>query len=239
MTADKLLNELKLEGKALSVMLTNTETTPSRPRNGLCTLSLLNRALNGETLMFDGQYLSCPGAARGMGFCDGVPKIKGGFGHFISYGAGENFPVGERVKKNPEIGEDMLHRQPQDVLDGYKCITVKPYEAGDDAALVSFCANPDQLSGLIQLFSYRTGAYDNVIAPLCSGCASIFRIPLGELQRETPRAVIGNVDALSRPHFDKGTFFFTIAAKAFGEMLEDADTCFFTTFNWKGIKERL
>ena len=239
MTADKLLNELKIDGKALSVILTNTEAAPDRPKDGFCTLSLLNRALKGETLCFDANQLSCPGAARGMGFYDGEPKIRGGFGHFISYGAGQGFPEGERVKKAPEIGEDMLSLQPRDVLNGCKYITVKPYEAGDDISLVSFCVNPDQLSGLIQLFSYRTGEYDNVIAPLCSGCASIFRVPLGELKREKPRAVIGNVDALSRIHFDKGTFFFTIPAKAFREMLEDADSCFFTTFNWKGIKKRL
>ena len=239
LTANRLLRELKLEGKALSVILTNDEATQDRPRDGFCTLALLGRALGGETLCFDSHALSCPGAKRGFGFCDGTPKIRGGFGHFISYGAGEGFPEGERVKKTPEIGENMLGLQPRDVLGRYRYIVVKPYQKGDGRSLVSFYADPDQLSGLVQLFSYRTGEYDNVIAPLCSGCASIFRIPLGELKREKPRAVIGNIDAFSRVHFDKDKFFFTVSAKAFDQMLEDADTCFFSTGNWKGIKERL
>ncbi|MCL2033124.1 MAG: DUF169 domain-containing protein [Oscillospiraceae bacterium] len=239
MTVNKLLDELKLAGNALSIILTNDEAPPDRPEGGFCTLSLLKRALNGETLCFGGHKLSCPGAKRGMGFCDRLPDIKGGFGNFISNGAGEGFPEGERIKKSPEIAESMIDMQPQDVLNGCGHIIVKPYETGDAASLISFYANCDQLSGLIQLFSYRTGEYDNVIAPLCSGCASIFRIPLGELKREKPRAVIGNVDSFSRVHFDNDRFFFTVSAKAFGEMLEDAHTCFFATSNWKSIKERL
>jgi len=242
MSADYLLKELKLEGKAMSIILSNDEATPERPRDESCSLSLLKRAMSGETLCFDGfdgKKMSCPGAMRGMGFYDGIPQIKGGFGNFISNGAGEGFPEGERVKMTPETGEEMMRLQPSDVLGGFKYIVVKPYERGDGASAVTFIANPDQLAGLIQLFCYRSGEYDNVIAPLCSGCASIFRIPLGELKREKPRAVIGNVDTLARVHFDKNTFFFTVPLKAFEEMIEDAKTCFFTTFNWEGVKDRL
>ena len=164
---------------------------------------------------------------RGMGFYDGLPQIRGGFGNFISHGAGEGFPEGEKVKMTPETGEAMMRLQPADVLNGFKYIVVKPYEKADNASVVTFIANPDQLAGLIQLFYYRTGEYDNVIAPLSSGCASIFRIPLGELKREKPRAVIGNVDTLARVHFDRNTFFFTVPMKAFMEMLKDAENCFF------------
>ena len=237
MSVEYLLKELKLEGKALSIILTNDEAVSERPRDAHCILSLLKRAMSGETLCFDGKKMSCPGAMRGMGFYDGIPQIKGGFGNFISNGTGKG--DGEKVKITPETGEEMMRLQPMDVLRGFRYIVVKPYEKGDDAAAVTFIATPDQLAGLIQLFYYRTGEYDNVIAPLCSGCASIFRIPLGELKREKPRAVIGNVDTLARVHFDKDTFFFTVPMKAFMEMLKDAETCFFTTFNWKGVKERL
>ena len=81
-----LFKELKLEGKVLSIVLTNDEATPERPRDAECTLSLLKRALSGETLCFDGKRMSCPGAVRGMGFSDSPPQIKGGFGNFISNG---------------------------------------------------------------------------------------------------------------------------------------------------------
>ncbi|MCL2011116.1 MAG: DUF169 domain-containing protein, partial [Synergistaceae bacterium] len=72
-----LLKELKLEGKALSIIVTNDEATPERPRDAQCTLSLLKRALSGETLCFDGKKMSCLGAMRGMGFYDGLPQIRG------------------------------------------------------------------------------------------------------------------------------------------------------------------
>lgn len=239
MKANDFFKELNLENKALSITLAKSGTTPENPRERGCSMKLLNRAVNGEAICFNQQSLSCPGAARGMGFFDGCPQIKGGFGYFISYGAGEGFPEGERMKNTPETAMEMLQNQPVDVLGGYDFIIVKPYEEQDNASLVSFLAEPDQLSGLIQLFSYRTGAYDNIIAPMCSGCASVFRIPLGELKRENPRAVIGSIDSFSRVHFDKNTFFFTIPAKSFHEMLDDADNSFLIASSWKGVKQRL
>ena len=78
MNMHSLLNELKLEKKALSIILTNDEIITDRPIGERYTLSLLKRAMDGETLCFDGKKLSCSGAKRGMGFYDGIPNIKGG-----------------------------------------------------------------------------------------------------------------------------------------------------------------
>ena len=239
MKTEEFLKELKLENKALSIILSDDESVSEPPRGNGCSLPLLNSALKGETVHIRPTDLSCPGAVRGFGFSDECPETKGGFGLFISHGAGEGFPEGERLKKDPETAVEMLNNQPVNVLGGQTSIIIKPCEEGDAAELVSFLAEPDQLSGLVQLFSYRTGAYDNVISPLCSGCASIFRIPLGELKRENPRGVIGNIDMVGRMFFDRNEFFFTIPMRAFREMLEDADNSFLFTSGWKGVKKRL
>jgi uncharacterized protein (DUF169 family) len=239
MKTNEFLKELKLENKALSIILSNDEVVMEQHKSRGCSLAMLNRALKGETVHISGCGFSCPGAVRGFGFCDKYPDIKGGIEYFLSYGAGEGFPKGERIKNNPETAKKMLNNQPIGVLDGNNSIIIKPYEEGDDAKLVTFLAQPDQLSGLVQIFSYRTGSYENVIAPLCSGCASIFRIPLGELKRENPRGVIGNIDMVGRSFFDSNTFFFTIPLKSFCEMLEDADGSFLFSFGWKDIRKRL
>ena len=236
------LTELRLTGKILAFILSNEETNKypaAQESGGGCSLSLLNRAFSGETLSFDRHNLSCPGAARGMGFSDDMPQIKGGIGNFLSNGAGAGFPPGERIKNTPETGEQLMALQPLDVLDGYRTIIVKPYEKSDNAALVTFLVTPDQLSALIHLFTYRTGEYDRVIAPMSSGCAAIFRIALGERKRAHPRAVIGNIDIYTRPYFAADTFFFTIPHESFRNMLSDADTCFFRSHIWKGVQKRI
>ena len=194
MNHKELAQELNLQTRILSVARKNNIEAADPVKAG-CTLRGLNKVLNdGETIVLSAKTTSCRGGNRGFGFDDELPPTPGGVGLFLSCGAGEGFPAGERIKATPEIGEQMLLNQPMNVLNGNEFIEIKPYEDGDMLDLVSFLVNPDQLSALVTLFSYRSIDYDNVIAPMLSGCASIFRIPFGEIGREKPRAVIGNMD---------------------------------------------
>lgn len=234
-----LAKELKLEDKILSITATNNSEVTSSIKSG-CTLKALNLAINnGETIFISEATISCSGAKTGFGLYDGLPKIPGGFGNFIAQGAGKGFPPGERIKATPQIGEKMLLGQPQDVLSNYDFLRIKPYCEDDQADLVTSLVNADQLSALVHLFNYRKTGYDTIIAPMTSGCASIFRIPLGELKLDNPRGVIGNLDIFSRPHFDKDTFFFTVPEKDFRKMLEDADESFLIAPIWNGVRKRL
>ncbi len=239
MNLNDFLSELNLNGRALSISLEDQLPGDNAAQKNACTLSLLQDALAGKTVCFHGGMKGCPGAMRGMGFFDGVPPIKGGFGNFIANGCGEGFPEGERIKQSAEIGEEMLASQPTGVLDGKQYIVVKPLDVESASALVTFLCTPDQLSALIHLFCYRRSDYDSVIAPMSSGCASLFRIPFDESKKENPRAVIGNVDIFSRVIFDKNSFFFTIPTKIFRQMLEDADTSFITAKKWKELHARI
>ncbi len=235
----RFLQDLRLTNKVLSITISSTQVPVSAKSKYFCSIALLNDALMGETLCFHAETKGCPGAKRGMGFDDGVPGIKGGFGNFIANGCGEGFPEGERIKQTAEIAENMLELQPTNVLESNSYLIVKPYETTDAAACVTFLCNSDQMAALIHLFCYNKGDYDNVIAPMSSGCASIFRIPLDERKKENPRAVIGNVDLFSRVHFPKGSFFFTIPAESFRQMLADADNSFMSREKWKELRERI
>ena len=234
----KLSEALNMKTGFLSIKRVSVAGAETRAEKG-CTLKILYRAFAGEPLYFSAENITCSGAAAGFGFVDRLPDIPGGFGHFISYGRGEGFPPGERVKCSPEVGEAMFLNQPKDVMDWFNAVYIKPYEPGDSADTVTALVTPDQLSTLIHIFCFRKAGYDNVIAPMVSGCASVFRIPFGELKREDPRAVIGNIDVFSRPHFEKDMFFFTVSGKDFEAMLADADESVLTAHIWKGIKSRL
>ncbi|MEG0295161.1 MAG: DUF169 domain-containing protein [Clostridium sp.] len=229
---------LKLNNKVISVSRINDMNCSDEIKAG-CTLSILNESFNGKTIVFTSEMKSCSGAIRGFGFKDGFPNVPGGFGMFLTTGAGKGCPPGERIKCSTDIAEEMLLSQPTDVMNGHTAILTKPYEDSDSADLVISLVNPDQLSALIHLFNYRKTDYDNVIMPMVSGCASVFRIPFDELKRDNPRAVVGNVDVFSRPHFEKDTFLFIVPHKDFKNMLSDADRSFLFAPIWNGVKKRL
>jgi len=239
MKIDEFLQRFHITRPALSFTRVIFEDTPPDLDKGCIFQSALHRAFDGEVIHLTTGSGVCRGANTGLGLVDGLPAIPGGFGYFISYGAGEGFPPGERIKCNPEVAEKMLLDQPQKVMDGFNAVRVKQWEPADNADTVCFLVNPDSLSGLIHLFNFRRSDYDNIIAPMTSGCASLFRIPFGEMLRESHRAVIGNVDITSRPHFDADTFFFTVSNSDFLNMLDDAEESIIAAPYWKRLEKRI
>ncbi|MDR3343567.1 MAG: hypothetical protein LBT14_12450 [Treponema sp.] len=134
--------------------------------------------------------------------------------------------------------EDLTHEDlARDVRAPFDAIEFKPYQAGDLPDLVTALVDADRLAILTQ--RYRTAAWDEVILPMSSGCASIARIPLGELRSAALRAVIGNCDRMPRQFFDPSTFFFTTPGVRFAEMLTDADRSFLGAPMFSGVKKRL
>lgn len=233
------LQELQLEGRVLAITRREDAQGASTIRRG-CSLAALTRALDGEAVVFTADNMECSGASSGFGFSDDLPPIPGGFGHFLSCGRGKGYPSGERIKRTPELGEQMMFGLPQNVMEGFTSIEVSPYREGGQPDTVSCLVNCDQLSALIHLYCYESDAYDNVIAPMVSGCASVFRIPFGELARGVDaRAVIGGVDVFSRPHFPADTLFFTMPGTTFARILSLLDESMLASPIWRGVQRRL
>lgn len=241
MTFSQFAELLKLEGKTLALRrLTQAEVSAVTPVSEGCALRALHRAMAGETVTFLPEAIGCKGALSGMGFSDDLPPIPGGYGYFLSYGRGEGFRPGERLKCCPEVAEEMIHLLPQKMMKGYAALQVKPYTQEEAAEVALFFVTPDQLSALVNLFHYRKSTHDSVILSATSGCSSMFRVPYGELNKESPRAVVGNLDIFSRPHFDQNLLTFAVPGEDLSQMLEDADSCFFLTPQWRhGIAPRL
>jgi uncharacterized protein (DUF169 family) len=238
MTFEALAQELKLAAPFVAITRIKTGTGDSPVKNG-CTLRVLNDVFAGRRVVVTESETTCRGARTGFGFFDGLSDIPGGMGYFLSVGRGEGFPVGERLKCSPEIAEAMILNQPKNVLEGFDAIEIKPYRTGDNPDLVLALVDPDRLSAMTILYSYRSASADTVIMPMSSGCASVFRIPFGELRNPVPRAVIGNGDVMSRQYFDPASFFFIMPGRRFAEMLEDADTSFLFAPMFSKVKKRL
>ena len=240
-----LCSELKL-GRPIAVILSDTMPEGAKPFTpgksySNCSLNALKLAQAGEAICFSPDSPGCPGMKFGLGFVDEIKTPgAGGFEYFLSCGKGPGFPEGEKVKKTPETAIKFHATLPKKVH-GSKYITFKPLTGNDlpIARLVVLLANPDQLSALIHLYSYESGAYDEVFAAMCSGCASIMRIPLAEVEKEAPRGVIGLVDIFTRPNFEPDLFALTVSIRKFMEMEENAKNCFLQAFVWSGVKKRL
>ena len=229
--------ELGIVGKVLSITRKQSGEAYNPVREG-CALRALNNAMDGETIILSRDNIQCPGGLYGFGFQDDV-KIPGGYGHFISYGAGDGFPPGMRLKRNPEIAERGSRNAPKNVMDGYSYIEIKPYRQNDDPDLVTMQVNPDQLSAMNMLFYFGKDCADATVFPAGSGCSTVFLLPFAELRSSNPRAVIGNADITARDYFKADTLFFTVSGKAFAEMLRDADESFLTMPAWNKLKSRI
>ena len=138
-----------------------------------CIFNGIAKVFQGEPLILGPNSSKCPGFKVNGGFIDGLPKTPGGFGKFLSYGAGEGFPPGERLKCNPEISEKFILGLPQNVMEGANAIRLEPYNDSLNPDLVICFVTPDQLSALVTLHGYEKTGYDTTITGCLAGCASL------------------------------------------------------------------
>jgi len=218
-------SELGLAGRALSITRL-AEAEGDRLVESGCNIAPFARILAGEAAIFTADVLTCVGAPSGFGYNDEAV-----------YDA-ESKSVGTMLKYSPDVAYASQLNRPLGVMEGFRAIEVKPLEEGDEPDTVCFFANPDQLAGLIMLYTYRMSEYDRVIGPFSSCCAAIFRLPFGEMRSEKPRAVIGLIDS-ARLNFEADALSLTVPASGFRQMLEDADGFFAKRFLWDRLKARI
>ena len=238
MSYQEFLNETRLDHHVIAVTrITASEADQSKIPG--CIFKNISKVFEGETLILGPASSKCPGFKTNAGFIDGMPMTPGGFGNFLSNGAGEGFPPGERMKCNPAVSEAFILGLPQNVMDGANAFRLEPYDESLDPDLVICFATPDQLSALTVLHAYERTAYDTAITGCMAGCASIFRVPLGEARHTPSRAVIGNLDLAERHLLDKKLISFTVSGADFKQMLDNTSKCFFHAPMWRPLRKRI
>lgn len=207
-----------------------------------CVVSLFGAAARGRTAAVSRETVRCSGAVVGLGFGCAWDKVPGGIEYFLSTGRGEGYPEGEGYKKNPELAREAVSKFPITDIP-HKYVVFKPI--GDvnvqieKPVLVSFLANPDQLSALVVLANYRRPSNDNVIVPFASGCSQVCLIPYHESLKAEPRAVVGLTDVTVRPLVDSEVLSFTVPYRMFVEMEEDVTGSFLEKRSWAKVAERI
>jgi hypothetical protein len=174
-------------------------------------------------------------------------------------GGGVGLCLGNTYKPNSEFMENLLADEEgylksrelvREFIDSFRYVDIpaeyvifEPLQNIDpereEPVLVSFPVNADQLSALAVLINYRRTGNENVAAPFGAGCQSVCVIPYNESRKESPRAIIGNMDLSSRKVLPPEILTFTVPFRTFLEMEEDVPGSFLEKKTWARIVKRI
>jgi uncharacterized protein (DUF169 family) len=241
----RISRELKLQFSPVAILFSN-----DRPDKAIqfvkgkwgCVVSLLTAASREKTAVVDRETCGCLGGKVGLCFGDAYRDFEGGIDYFLSTGRGEGYREGEAYIRTPELARTKIAQMPiADIPFTY--VIFKPLEKviekEETPILVSFYANPDQISALTVLANYGLPGIDNVIVRFGAGCHSICMLPFHESLQPQPRAVMGMFDISARPHVPPDILSFTVPFAMFKEMESDVPGSFLEKEAWHKVRARI
>jgi hypothetical protein len=147
--------------------------------------------------------------------------------------------AGERFHASPEVTDQWVRALPYRELPTQYLVMAPLDGVGADAkvALIVMLVNPDQLSALVTLAGFRSGAIDTTVSPWGAACQSIL-FALAEAERSSPRGVLGFFDISQRHKLERELLSFTMPYRMFTAMEADVDTSFLRTESWRKLQPR-
>jgi hypothetical protein len=129
-------------------------------------------------------------------------------------------------------------QKPYLIKNGYVVIGPLKESHYEHLRTVTFYVNPDQLSLLILGAEYNNASIDKnpVIVPFGSGCGQMAAV-LGDLNSETPKAVIGATDIAMREYFPPDILAFTVNKPMFKQLCELGKDSFLYKGFWKRLRK--
>jgi len=207
-------------------------------RSGWCVISLAYKAALGKTAAIDKKTYGCRGAGRYLGFIRGDwPWLP----YFLSYGI-KGEMEGERYIKTPEIAKLRFDRMKLRPAPARYCIfaPLEKLGKGVDPEVVVFFAPPDIISALVVLAEYANPREEsNILVKFGAGCGQVVAIPVNELEKKHPKAVLGLFDVSARPRVPKNILSFAIPLPLLEEMYSNIDGSFLYTKSWKKVYKRI
>ncbi|MBF0501898.1 MAG: DUF169 domain-containing protein [Candidatus Riflebacteria bacterium] len=236
-----------------------------------CVLNLFAAAAKGKFAACDRETFGCFGGGVGLGFGNQYNNFPGGvdcFCRFLSVGnqgypPGEtvagymkgkapahflsDFMKGERFIKTPELTKKFVEAMPMEDMPAKYALFSPLSSVSSDSEdttgpkIVTFIADPDQLSGLVLLATYATENIEAVAMPFVAGCMAIGILPLRESKSENPRGIMGLIDLSARVNVKSslGRGFFTLSVpwKMFITMESNIPGSFFERETWKHLMD--
>ena len=209
-----LVEELKLKYHPVAILFTDNRPESARQiKEGSwgCAMALyLVTMTKGLTAVFDRSTYGCIGAGVGLCFGDTYKPNCEFMDNLLSDEEG--------YLKSRELVHDFTENFPF-VDIPYKYVVFKPLEQVDESAeipaLVSIPGNADQISALAALLNFRRPGNDHLSAPFCAGCQSVCVMPYNQIDREYPKAILGNLDLSSRKVLPADILTFTVPFRTY------------------------
>jgi len=232
-----------------------------------CVVSLFSAAAaRGTTGAFDRKSFGCWGGGVGLGFGNQYESFPGGFDCFCRFlssgnkdseegsaigeqmrGSGfgrmaDDFVEGERYLKTPKSAQRFVKSLPmQDIPAKY--VVVKPLDKvdlqKDEVKNVTFFVDPDGLSALVILASHDHPEQARVIVPWAAGCQIPGIYAYRELERKSPRGLIGLTDITARRNvrtiLGEHVLSFTAPWPLFKEMEDNVEGSFLNRMTWRSL----
>ena len=104
-------------------------------------------------------------------------------------------------------------------------------------ALVVMFVNPDQLSALVTLAGFRTGALNASVSPWGAACQAIL-FAHAETGKEGPAGVIGFFDISQRSKVGRDVLSYTMPYRLFVEMEGSVEESFLEAHAWLKLRKR-
>ena len=244
----RIAEAIALKSSPVAVLLTDDKPgSAAQFKEGRmgCVGAMLLAAAKGRIAVFDRKTFGCPGGGTGLGFGDCYPGfpidrlLSTGGQAVLAGGRQYDMGEGERFHANPKAAETWVRGLPyRDVPTEY--VVFKPLQhvaEQEQVSLVIMLVNPDQLSALVTLAGFRSGAAHAAVSPWGAACQSIL-FAHAEAEKETPSGVIGFFDISQRDKVDRDILSFTMPFRMFVQMESDADESFLRTAAWRKLRER-
>jgi uncharacterized protein (DUF169 family) len=244
----RLAHALNLKQSPVAIVLTDDKPAgASQFKEGKmgCVAAMLLAAARGKSGVFDRKTFGCPGGGTGLGFGNcytGFPidrLLSTGGQSVLADGSTFDMRDGERFHATPEVTDRWVQALPyRDVPTQYVVIKpldrVNPQEA---VSLILMLVTADQLSALVTLAGFRTGAVHTTISPWGAACQSIL-FAYAEAKKDLPHGVIGFFDISQRSRVDREILSFTVPYSMFLQMESDVEESFLGTTVWQKLRER-
>lgn len=209
-----------------------------RPQEGFgCMIAHFTPVLKGERVAFAEETIACPGGVRYSGF---PVEPDPGLERFLSCGI-PGKAEGLRLKKTPElVGASIVDHTPFPAGGRFLVASrLDRLEADENPEVVAWLAQPDVISALFHLAAFNSADRSIVYSPQSSGCGALINYPMGEKEKEHPRAILGMFDISARPYVKKDQLSFAVPFRLFEEMAGNMEESFLITAAWDKVKQRL
>jgi uncharacterized protein (DUF169 family) len=266
----KIEEALSFKFSPLAIFYAHEAPAETKELRPVCSMLLLTEAVKGATVALTRGSCGCPGASHGFGLEELDPgHFPGGrdcYFRFLSIGnqgweqgravidqlkkSGapkimlEEFTEGEGFLKTPELVEKFTENAP-DIRPEGSWVVIKPLnnlKQGEKPKVVSFLANPDQLSALVGLVHFSHPGADSVRVPFGAGCQCLGLYPFYESDQCNPRAIIGLMDISARFYLHESLgrdiLSFTVPFELYEEMEANAPESFLSRFAWNSMRQR-